>query len=315
MFTICSKRTTYSLVIVGWLTVVFLLSTATYGKETGQVARSDDPIRELNSTFRKVYVEARQNALDHSGPIVLVRGDRLFLLHNDQKLQGTMVHRAYHDYKTLAHVPLAIHVILTQAKTADISPGQSSQLEELRQKITATIQTIPARFRDPEQAERQTILLKDCVRYIDTVIASGQLDRSELSALLKRCLPTIQNNIAQSVKLRIDNYHHQMRAWRQSLSPKEWSQMVVLIPGAAMPRKNSLSVQYFAKLLHEPGESQRIVYAESLFRESDAMKLLGTSILDSQIGRDFFHDSRRMHRDVLGTAAANYLETLDLDKR
>jgi hypothetical protein len=292
-----------------------MFSTCTVGAETGQTPTGDDPIRDLNSAFRKFYAQARQKTLDRSGPIVLVRGDGLFLLHKGKKSQGTTVSRAYHDYKTVSHVPLAIYVVLTQVTSAKIPDPQARQLKELRGLIMAATKSIPVRFDDPRQASRQTELLKDCDRYIEKIVAAGLFDRSELSALLKRCLPTIQNNIAQAVRLRIDNYHRQMKAWRKSLSPREWSQVVVLIPGAAMPRKNSLSVQYFSKLLHEPGESLRIVYAESLFDEADALKLLGTSILDSQISRGVFHDPRRLHQDALGIEAAKYLETLDLDEK
>ena len=82
-----------------------------------------------------------------------------------------------------------------------------------------------------------------------------------------------------------------------------------------MPRQNHLAVQYFAKLLGEQGEGARIVYAESLFTESQALKRLGTHVLDTQIGRDMFGDPWRMHRDLLGVAAAEYLDQLSFDKQ
>ena len=108
------KRVIRSSVVTGCLTCFLMFSTCTVGAETGQTPTGDDPIRDLNSAFRKFYAQARQKTLDRSGPIVLVRGDGLFLLHKGKKSQGTTVSRAYHDYKTVSHVPLAIYVVLTQ---------------------------------------------------------------------------------------------------------------------------------------------------------------------------------------------------------
>ena len=44
------------------------------------------------------------------------------------------------------------------------------------------------------------------------------------------------------------------------------------------------------------------------------MDLLGTHLLDTDIGVAFFEDPWRMHRDLLGDAAATYIETLDFNK-
>ena len=87
----------------------------------------------------------------------------------------------------------------------------------------------------------------------------------------------------------------------------------MIIPGAALPRKNSMAVQYFAKLLQEPGEGRRIIYAESQFEESRDLLLLGTHILDAEAARAFFNDPWRLQRDMLGAAADSYLDTLDFD--
>ena len=44
----------------------------------------------------------------------------------------------------------------------------------------------------------------------------------------------------------------------------------MLILGSALPRKNNLATQYFARLLGEPGEGPRIIYTESIFEEPRA---------------------------------------------
>ena len=79
-----------------------------------------------------------------------------------------------------------------------------------------------------------------------------------------------------------------------------------------MPRKNNLAVQYFSKLLGVRGEGEKIIYAESIFQPTRAIQILGTSLLDAQIGEGYFGDPWRMHRDLLGNAAAVYLDGITL---
>jgi len=83
-----------------------------------------------------------------------------------------------------------------------------------------------------------------------------------------------------------------------------------LIIGPHMPREDLVVMQYFLRLLHEPREGRRVVYAESLWTEPQALDLLGTHLLDGGVGEAFFGDYMRMHRDLLGDAASQYLPSL-----
>ena len=62
-------------------------------------------------------------------------------------------------------------------------------------------------------------------------------------------------------------------------------------------------MQYFARLLGEPGEGQR------------ALDLLGTRRVDAGLGAAFFGDPARLHRDLLGDAAKGALDELFRDRR
>ena len=84
----------------------------------------------------------------------------------------------------------------------------------------------------------------------------------------------------------------------------------VIVQGTQPPRKDNLAVQYFARLLGEPGEGRRILYAEAIFDEARALALLGTRGLDTRLGADLFADPGRFHRDLLGDAAKKYLDEL-----
>ena len=89
--------------------------------------------------------------------------------------------------------------------------------------------------------------------------------------------------------------------------------MYVVIPGSSLARKDFVAVQYFAKLLGERGEGRRIIFAESRWDESQELQLLGTHILDTEVGVAFFNDPWRMQRDLLASAADSYLDSLDFE--
>ena len=108
----------------------------------------------------------------------------------------------------------------------------------------------------------------------------------------------------------MDATHAQVLEWRRELSPEEWSQLHVVIIGPHMPREDWVVTQYFLRVLHEPKEGRRVVYAESQWEEAQAMDLLGTHLLDGNVGEAFFGDYMRMHRDLLGDAASQYLSRL-----
>lgn len=86
--------------------------------------------------------------------------------------------------------------------------------------------------------------------------------------------------------------------------------MHVVIVGPHMPREGLVAMQYFLRLLHEPSEGRRVVYAESLWQEPQALDLLGTHLPDGDVGEAYFNDYMRMHRDLLGDAAIQYLPRL-----
>ena len=111
----------------------------------------------------------------------------------------------------------------------------------------------------------------------------------------------------EASRAQLDATHAQVSAWRRDLSPQEWSELHVVIIGPHMPREDLVVTQYFLRLLDEPVEGRRVVYAESLWEEPKALDLLRTHLLDGSAGEAFFGDYMRMHRDLLGDAAKQYL--------
>ena len=67
----------------------------------------------LNNAFRAAYAESKQRVLAASGPTLIVSGDNFALLRDGRRVEANVGTPIYDPVKTIAHIPLAIHVTLT----------------------------------------------------------------------------------------------------------------------------------------------------------------------------------------------------------
>ncbi len=146
--------------------------------------------------------------------------------------------------------------------------------------------------------------------FLDEVAANHRVDRAHLLAFTHDMAQPVLENSREAARAQLDAIHALVSAWRCDLSPQEWSRLHVVIVGPHMPRENLTVIQYFLRLLHEPAEGGRVVYAEALWEEPKALDLLATHVLDGSVGEAFFGEPMRMHRDMLGNAAGQYIPTL-----
>jgi hypothetical protein len=276
-----------------------------------QAAPAADPLTTLNDAFRAAYHRTREAALDRGGPVILIEGDNVVLRRGGKRLEVPYTPAVYHILKAVAHVPLALDVIL--APHAGDSPLNESVLAELRGYrglLTSVEPSLAALGLDPEQLERQKTILGECRGFLDSVVQARRCPRDDRIAFARRMTPLVMKNAGEAARAELDALHAHVKAWRSEMTAEEWKALKVVILGSALPRKQNLTVQYFARLLGEPGEGPRIIYAESIRDEAKALDLMATSTVDTTIGVDFFNDPTRMHRDLLADAARDYLPLL-----
>ena len=118
-------------------------------------------------------------------------------------------------------------------------------------------------------------------------------------AFTRKMTPLLMANASAAARAALDSLHHQVCEWKGQLTPQDWNDLTVLVIDRQLPRKDNLAVQYFARLLGQPGEGKRLIYAEGLGNEPRALDLLATHLVDTQVGIDFFNDPNRMARDLL----------------
>lgn len=272
-------------------------------------AQIPESATELNNAFREAYSDARKRVLEAGGPLLIVNGDTAALVRGGHRSTGSINAPAYHLLKTIAHIPLAIFVTLTPGMD-ELDAGRLKTLEKLARLIPPARAGIQGLGFSSEVLERQDRIASESLSVIAEATAKRSFSPKDRDAFAARMAPLVLANVNEATRAQLDSMHAQVSAWRRELTAGEWRSLHVLIITSHMAREESVHVQYFAKLLNEPAEGSRIVVAESLWEEPKALELYGTHLLDADIGRSFFRDPLRMHRDLLADAAKEYLAKL-----
>jgi len=272
-------------------------------------AQTPPALTKLNDAFRAAYADAKRRVLESSGPTLLVSGDTFTLLRDGRRVEANVAVPIYDPVKTIAHVPLAIYVTLTPGDGA-LDDDRLKTLAGLRELIPPAEASLDTLKLSAVTLARQKQIVAASLAFIDQVTGSRKFARSALLAFTRRMAPLVMANVSDATRAQLDATHAQVSLWRRDLTAQEWSRLHVVIIGPHMPREDLVVTQYFLRLLHEPREGKRVVYAESLWQEPQALDLLGTHLLDGSVGEAFFGDALRMHRDLLGDAARQYLPSL-----
>jgi hypothetical protein len=276
-----------------------------------QAPSTADPLTTLNDAFRAAYQRTKEATLAHCGPVILVEGDTLVLRRGNSRLDADYTPAVYHILKAVAHVPLALDVVLTpHAGDATLDEAVLAELRRLRGLMAAAETSLHPFVLEPEQVERSRTIFAESRKFLDSVVQERRCPRAHRVAFARRMTPLVMKNVGEAARAELDALHSQVGAWRKDMTPEEWKALKVVILGSALPRKQGLTVQYFARLLGEPGEGPRIIFAESVRDEAKALDLMATHAVDTGIGADFFNDPARMHRDLLSDAARDYLPLL-----
>jgi len=263
----------------------------------------------LNNAFRAAYSDAKSRVLASAGPTLIVNGDNFVLLRDGRRVEANVGVPIYDPVKTIAHIPLAIYVTLTPGDGV-VGEDRLKTLAGLRELIPPAEASLDTLKLAAATLARQKRIVANSLAFLDDVSGRRQYTRSSLVAFTRGIAPLVMENVTEATHAQLDATHGQVSAWRRDLSPQEWDQLHVLIIGPHMPREQLVVMQYFLRLLHEPREGRRVVYAESLWQEPQALDLLGTHLVDGSVGEAFFGDYMRMHRDLLGDAASRYLPGL-----
>lgn len=265
-----------------------------------------DPLAALNLHFRADYAKARAKLLAEGGPVITVAGDSMILRDQGKKQEAVIINDRYSRLKAISHIPLHIFVLMRDQPEGRITEARKGRLVQLRSQWQAISKQLPGLGFEGKTLERNVELIEKAIAITGPWVEGKGFDPQALRDYSLSQRAAIDGNTLEAARAQIETMDGKIQEWRKDLGPR-WDQIRVVVRGMQMPRKDNLAVSYFAKLLGEKGESNRIVYAEGLADEGAGLSLLGTRLLDTEIGEVFFADRWRMHRDLLGDAAKEIL--------
>lgn len=292
------------------LMVACLLGSAVLQAQDSSAGTAKDPLLDaLNGEFRAQYQQALAETLVRTGPVILEEGDDLILVRNGARAKVRVKPVEYHELKAVAHIPLALFVMLSFPAEAGLSTDRFERLRNYKVLVQSAYATLPSRHFTAEQLARQKEIFSSSFALLDGVLAKGQVNSATLQTFTRQIGPLLLANVSDATAIEMEELYATAAAWRKQLTAAEWSALHIVMIGPHMPRDQECSIQFFERLFHEPEEGKRIIYAEALWQEKDALNLLATHMVDEAAGAAFFGDPMRMHRDLLAGAAKAYLDS------
>lgn len=283
-----------------------------------------DPLGDLNQLFLDAYTARRVAVAQATSPFIIASGSTFVLHRNGQQQTIHIIPEIYHALKDVAHVPFTIHLLLSPTAKDDgaLTDAQAGQLSILLRKIEAAHKALPTGGFTPEELARQDQILSASEAIVSAILQVKRVDRPSLIAFEKKMGPLMMLNSNAAACYQIHRIHPQMMQWKDAMTSSEWDRLMVVIRSGHQPRYQNVITQYFHWLFGDqgtswsyPGESFRVIYAESLGPKEDAGDELATVLMDADAGAAFFQDPWRMSEDILSKGAAECIGKLPQSDR
>ena len=267
-------------------------------------------LHDVNELIRKNYSLAKEEIRQGLGPIIIATPEAVTLLKPGPARETVfLVKPRYTGLKEVSHLTLGTFVLLANHTDENLS---EKQLERLRQ-FKASIEQSASKIKQneglvPDDYKRQEKLVHTTLSFLSKGIDEKRVSKADLKDFARSTAVGDMENAYEAASVQLSSLDEVVAKWREAMTAAEWRNLHVIIMTSHMPRQNSLLYQYFAKILGQKKEGERIIIAEGLAKEEDAIDLLLTHILDRKVATNFFGDPWRMHRDLLSDGAAKYLK-------
>jgi hypothetical protein len=282
------------------------------------------PLGDLDQLFIDSYMSTRSQTIEKAPPFVVVSGNNLILHRNGQKDSVRVIPDLYHALKDIAHLPFTVYLQLSPPANVPtpLTEAQTIQLQKLLMRIEAVQRVLATGGYNSNEMGRQTEILETSNAIVSSALKTKRVDRPSLDSFAHRMGPLMLLNANDAGCIQIQGTHAQMMKWKEPLSAYEWQHLTVVNRARHQARYRNAATQYFHWLLNDsstswsyPGESMRVIYAESLAPKEEAQDELGTVVIDAQVSTAFFDDPWRLSEDILSNGADECIKKLpDADR-
>ena len=273
----------------------------------------DKALQNLNKTFINAHSAARKLDLATGGPVILHRNGQLILISNDSKVTVNVILPTYHTFKTFAHIPVAIYLMLSPQGSGTLNFERFQLLRNYYKRLEYIQKNIGQITLKSTELERQKTILSKSMQFLKTITDNQKFSNKKLISFTQGMLPFISANIEGAARNQLDAIHRHVMTWKSEMPPEYWKRLRVATQGAVLARNGDLAKQYFKRLLDIEKEGMKLVYKELYFPPTPMLTLLATRSVDRGISVAIFNNPDRMFRDVLSDAAASYIKTMEFN--
>lgn len=286
--------------------------------QPGSQLKTSDALADLNAAFRKAYAASRLQVIQQNSPVIIHAGDTMMLIKEGVRTEAPTITPRYHELKAVAHVPLALFVMLRSGADSKLDDSTLDGLRAYRSLVVSGRQAMEARGFTGDQLKRQLRIFDRSLNLVDTTLREGLITQADLRRFTQNQKEDILANTYEAAEDQIETMDRQVRAWLAAMTDDERKRLRVAVSSVHMARVGNLAMQYFSVVLDEPYEGRfeeeeikdsdfRLLFTESVFDEKEILKAIGTHIVDAEVGASFFNDPQRMHRDLLSDATEDIL--------
>jgi hypothetical protein len=309
------KVNVYALVLFS-----LIVLSSTCRAQAGPPQIPPGPLGDFDTKFLEVYT-ARIRAIEQTHPTyVEISGSNLILHRHGQGAESAKIlPDIYHALKDVAHVPFTTYLALIPLTAPNhiLTAEEISQLQDLSAKIVAARNALDTGHFDANQLVRQQEMIDRSLELLRDSIQQKKIDHSTLGNYVLTMSPLIRQNADEAGCDQIHEMHIQMMRWKLVMTQDEWSNLIAVNRSSHQPRYRNVATQYFAWLFNipspawaYPGESERLIYEESLPRGLDTADLLISILIDADASSAFFGNRWRLSEDVLSDGAARCVAQL-----
>jgi hypothetical protein len=269
-------------------------------------------LQRLDERFVRIYEAARAERVAHEKRkgLIVVHDDVLLLYRGDEPVRQFtgLEPPLYNKMKTLGHIALAVFSLLHAVHDGPLSASLKARLVSYRRLLDSAGAAL-----DVSEEVKAGILPRPvgihamAMALLGTILRTGQTSREALHEFTRGLCDDIDLVLAAAAKAQLQAVERTIAELRALLTPKEWTELRVLILGPYMAKQGEIFLQYFAKLLNTPvSGDRRLVYFDGDDLKA-AFERFGTATLDAEAAQAIFGNRRRLHRDVLADATREYL--------
>jgi hypothetical protein len=276
----------------------------------------EGPLGEVDRSFLDSYCGLQLATFAHQTPYVVVSGSRLILhwraASNKKPDEEKGIPDTYHALKDVAHVPFSAYLLLTPVEKGYTTlDKQKPALTTLKDRIEGAKASLDPKYFSKEQIEWQREILDTSEDLIALTLKTGTISRTTLSVFAAKMGPLLLHNAWDAGCEQIKTTHAQMMAWKKQLTSDEWANLVAVNVARHQARYRNAATQYFHWLFGDsgpawayPGESMRVIFAETLGKDGTSIDELTTVEIDAEASQAFFSNPWRMSEDILSDGAA-----------